>query len=90
MASNAALKMVATLMLALFAGQLLVAKPAAAAEDGRHLQQIAPCFDFPVCGPLCETPCFKLCFTRCILFLKYDKLLCQTECTTVPVWCAGY
>uniref|UniRef100_A0A0E0MEE5 Kazal-like domain-containing protein n=1 Tax=Oryza punctata TaxID=4537 RepID=A0A0E0MEE5_ORYPU len=65
--------------------------PAMAAEEGRLLLQQAPCsIPFPDCGSMCQTPCFKFCFTRCFLFLNLGVALCQKQCTTFPIWCGGF
>uniref|UniRef100_A0A0D9XQZ1 Kazal-like domain-containing protein n=1 Tax=Leersia perrieri TaxID=77586 RepID=A0A0D9XQZ1_9ORYZ len=78
MASSAALKMVATALMLV----ILISTPASA--------DVAPCAPFfPVCGPLCDTPCFKICFTRCIYFLQFNVLFCQQQCATNSPWCGN-
>uniref|UniRef100_K4A432 Uncharacterized protein n=1 Tax=Setaria italica TaxID=4555 RepID=K4A432_SETIT len=78
MASSAALRTAAVLMLVLFAGQLLVATPAAAAAR-RSLLQVpnttVPCGD----NNICRVTCLEICVRRCNGFLDNKTLLlaCQ-------------
>ncbi|TKW33076.1 hypothetical protein SEVIR_2G209750v4 [Setaria viridis] len=82
MASSAALRTAAVLMLVLFAGQLLVATPAAAAARRSLLQVPA---DTTVCGinnNICDVICFKGCITFCNgkIADQAALLLCREDC----------
>ena len=83
MASSSVLKMAAALMLALFAGQLLMAAPTTGAYSGPPMD-LEQC-NRPPAGYTCKIVCFKAEFAVCVAkLLSFDcKVYAINTCKLV-------